>query len=429
MKRLIKMLLILCLFYVLIQLGFKYFGNGHTVTYKVKGNDYSITINEVATFNKKNETDHYYFTFMVNDKEFYLQTYQTFKKNDYVIKDVKYFKNNNYECIYPIFSNKELITDILCESGNTMYHYHDLKGKSGELDKFAKDLESEGYDDKHWDDDTTKEVRDEKGPIIVYPNNLIKKHYIGVDYYAGIYLINNYLDSKSLYKIEVFQNDQYERMIEGRAGRYYIVANYLDKHDFNVFFLVDMVYNDQKTIKYHSRISFNSYIQGTVDDTIYLFDRDSKKQYKIDSKAGTIVEVGNEKMGIKYYNAGNWENRKAIEAVNATLYFNEYPVEKVEGFEKIDKIGNDLSGYYYYYRKINNHYDVYRASIKNKDQLTYLFTTTNINEIQYLKDYIYYKEGNYIKYYHDMTGVRTVVYNSEFEFNKSIQYYIYHYRK
>lgn len=429
MKRLLQMLLILCLFYLLIQLGFKYLGNGHTVNYEIKGNDYTIKVKEQATFNHKNEVNNYYFTFTVNQTEFYFQTYQTFKKNDYVVKDVKYFKNDNYECIYPIFKNHEQVTDILCKVGAVTYNYHDLKGKSGELDKFAKDMEQEGYDANYWIDNKEEPVKDELGPIVVYPKNIVESHYVGVDNYSGIYLINNYLSGKSLYKITIFQKDAYERIIDGRAGRFYIVADYNEKHDFNTFYLVDMVYNDQKTIKYHTAISFDSYIQGTVDNSIYIFDRSNKKQFKVDAKAGNVAEVGNEETGIKYYNLGKWETRKAVEAVTSNLYFNEYQVEPVVGYERIDKVGNELSGYYYYYKKVGKGYEVYRSNVQNKDHLTYLFKTSDISEIQYLNDYVYFKEGLYVKYYHDMTGVRTLLLNTEFEFNHSLHYYTYYTNK
>lgn len=428
MKRLIQILFILCLFYILVQLGFKYFGNGHTVNYEIKGNDYTVKIKEVATFNTKKENNNYYFTFNINGTEFYFQTYQTFQKNDHVIKNVKYFKNDHYECIYPIFKNNEQVTDILCQSDDIIYHYHDLIGRSGELDKFARDLRAEGYNENAFIDDIGTTTEDNNGPITVYHKNLVKHHYIGVDNYSGIYLVNNYFKDKFLYKITLFPDDAYEKTIESRAERYYIVANYNSKHDFNTFYLVDLVYNDQKTIKYHSNISFDSYIQGVVGNEVYLFDRDSKKQYKIEVKAGTIVEIGNEQTGIRYYNLGKWEKRKATEAFNTNLYFNEYPSKVEVGYEKIDKIGNKLSGHYYYYKKVGNNYEVFRSNIQDK-KLTYLFTTSNIDEIKYLKDYIYYKEGNKIKYYHDMTGVRTIIIDSEFEFNKTLKYHIYYSNK
>lgn len=425
MKRLLGMLCILCIFYFIIQIGFKYLGSGHTVQYEIKGTNYSAKITEKATFNTKGEYDNYYFTFDVNNKIFPFQTYVTFHKNDRVVKDIEYFQNNNYECIYPIFSKQPRVNDILCYYQDTLYHYHDLKNKSGELDKFAKDMEAYGYDPSWWLDNIETKIEYDNGQFLLYPKNIVENHYVGVDNYSGIYLINNYMKEKNLFHISVFDNDFYEKIIDGRADRYYIVADYKSTYDFDIFHIVDLVYNTQKEIKYHSKISFNSYIQGSIDGSLYLFDKTSKKQYKITPKSGNIVEIGNEQTGIKYYNLGKWETKKAVEAVNQTLYFNLYEIDSTE-YARVDKVGSDASGYYYYYKKVGGEYEVYRSTIKNQDILTYLFRTKNIDEIDYLRDYIYFKEGNYLKYYHDITGVRTLLSNSEFEFNNSLHYYTYY---
>lgn len=414
------------MFYFIVQVGFKYLGSGHTVRYEIKGNNYLVEVSENATLNTKGEIDSYYFVFKINNKIYPFLTYQIFNKNDRVVKNVEYFKNESYECIYPIFKKEEQVTDILCYYNDILYNYHDLKNKSGELEKFAKDMEEYGYDFTHWVDDTGREQNDENGPITVYPKNIATNHYIGIDNYDGIYLINNYIKDKPLYNITIFSNDSYEKIIETRASRYYITADYNSTYDFNTFHVVDLVYNDKKTIKYHSQISFNSYIQGTVDGVVYLFDKNAKKQYKIDPKSETVVEVGNEQTGIKYYSLGKWENRKVTEALNSNLYFNLYSVEPENGYERVDKVGGDLSGYYYYYKKNGEKYDVYRSTIKDKDVKTYLFSTSNMNEIEYLRDYIYYKEGNYLRYYQDMTGIRTVAFDKEFEFNKTLHYYTYY---
>lgn len=421
MKRLFGILLVLTLFYVLIQVGFRYLGNGHHVNYEIKEKDYTVKVEENATFKTKNEIDNYDFTFTINNKEFHLRTYNLFQKYDQVVKGVKYFKNNSYECIYPIFKTEEIITDILCEKDGIIYHYNDLIGKSGELDKFAKTLEKEGYDSSLFVDDTGKIVESDNEQVMIYPKNLEKNHYLGVTNYNGIYLINNYLDDKYLYKINLFNDDNYDNLIKGQVGKYYIIADYTSTYEFNTFYVVDLVYSDRKTIKYHSNISFDSYIQGVVDNVVYLFDRSSKKQYKIDVKAETIVEIGNEETGIKYYYNGKWENRKVAEAVTTNLYFGKDSIDDVN-YERVDVFEH----YYYYYKKISDGYEVYRSDINNKDSLTYLFKMPDISEIKYLRDYIYYKDGNSIKYYHDTKGIRTVLVNKEFEFNNTLRFYTYY---
>ena len=85
-------------------------------------------------------------------------------------------------------------------------------------------------------------------------------------------------------------------------------------------------------------------------------------------------------------------------------YANDY---KNSEYTKIVKRGKNI-GYYYYFKKTNNGYNVFRSNINDKDSITYLFTTTNINSIRYVGDYIYYTVDKYIRYYKTDKGNRTV---------------------
>ena len=64
-------------------------------------------------------------------------------------------------------------------------------------------------------------------------------------------------------------------------------------------------------------------------------------------------------------------------------------------------------------------------NIQNPDFKIYLFSTKQIDDIQYVRDYIYFSEDNEVKYYHDKTGVKTLFKNDEFEFNKSLFYSVF----
>ena len=92
----------------------------------------------------------------------------------------------------------------------------------------------------------------------------------------------------------------------------------------------------------------------------------------------------------------------------------------LKGYDKVDKVGN----YYYLYKKENDHYKVYRADIQNKKLKTYLFNTTDINNIIYLDDTIYYQNGNTF-YYHTNYGERKVITNTELQFNDDISFGVY----
>ena len=90
----------------------------------------------------------------------------------------------------------------------------------------------------------------------------------------------------------------------------------------------------------------------------------------------------------------------------------------------MDKVGNNLSGYDFYYLKTNNGYDVYRANVQNEKEQKYIFTTTDINNVEYVDDYVYYYFNNSLKVYHDSIGNRTIYDYKEYEFNKSLKYFV-----
>ena len=83
------------------------------------------------------------------------------------------------------------------------------------------------------------------------------------------------------------------------------------------------------------------------------------------------------------------------------------------------------TGYIYYYRKVSNGYNVYRAPSRNAEQKIYLFNIKSLKNIKYVHDFVYFLEGDEVKYYSDNFGVRTLFKNTEFKFNKSLKYSVY----
>jgi len=178
---------------------------------------------------------------------------------------------------------------------------------------------------------------------------------------------------------------------------------------------VNIINGEKKTIRSYDDISFDSYIMGAVDGDVYLFDKDAKKQYKISIKYESVEEVGN-KDNIKYYD-GKWKNITLNEALNEKHFENS---KNIKGFEKSYKI-ND---YYYMYKKEGNNYKIYRADIQNKKIKTYLFETNDINSIIYVKDKVYFKNGNTF-YYYGNNKINKILKNTELEFNSDINIGVY----
>ena len=102
------------------------------------------------------------------------------------------------------------------------------------------------------------------------------------------------------------------------------------------------------------------------------------------------------------------------------LKFKEY--ETTDEYIMIKKIRGKKYGTTIYVKEVNGVYEVYRG-IRDNQNLIYLFTTTDYKTMNFLKDYIYYKDGIYIKMYSDLTGIKTIMNSSEIT-NKSVSFYI-----
>ena len=143
MEKLIKLLVILLILYFGIELSFINLNKGHNLEYKIKKDDNTFYIKEVYTKKRKNEINNYYFEIKLNEDIYNFQTYQDYKKANYIIKDIEYFNNDEYKCIYLKDKNEEQISDVICKKDNIQYFYNSIKGKDEELDKFVKKLK--GY--------------------------------------------------------------------------------------------------------------------------------------------------------------------------------------------------------------------------------------------------------------------------------------------
>ena len=136
------------------------------------------------------------------------------------------------------------------------------------------------------------------------------------------------------------------------------------------------------------------------------------KEYELDYDSQSLLEVGNEETDIVFYSEGKWQRTPITSNLNTLNFGNNYSNDYVnDEYEKIIKVGNKY-GYYYLFKKVNDRYIAYRSDVTNSEALTYLFTTTNINNLVFTDDYIYYISDGSLKYYSDATGNRTVITNS-----------------
>ena len=408
MKRMFGLLLILLIGYFSLQLIFRFVDKGHIEEYNITTNGQVFSIKEIYTVNT-DEDDNYYLEIKVNEDTFDMQIYDNLNMSKRIITDIYYY-DADYKCILPVI-NKEKYGNVICKIDDTYYNYQDLKGKSESLDLFVKNLNI---------DEKEQQELANKNKITVY-DNLIDKHYIALETYKGITTINK-KNMSTIVDINLFEKDIYTKDISCFIDKYYLVADYNKQTKFNEFKLVDITNNKVKTIKYDYDISLDSYILGTYENKVYLFDNSTKKEYEIDVKKETIIEVGNTNIGIKILVNGNFENINAYTVYQNKTTFTPYEVSYTfnnQNYDLVLKVGKEKSGYYYIFEKVGNTYKVYRSNIQNKINKTYLFET-NSTELLYSKDSVYYLDGKTLKRY-DNQGNKIVLEYSELEFNNNIK--------
>lgn len=389
MKYLFKTLIITIIIFLCLKLVFYSLNNNHEVQYNL-GN-FKVT----EKFKLKDKRHIYNFYIENGNYNIAFEIDQNFKKASKIIERIEFFKKD--QCLLPIFKRGKIIYDAMCKKQDTIYFANELN----------KNLNLGNYKTTNFEDKAKGqkyEVND------IYMSNILKNHYLYIENYKGIVLINNNIST-----IKLFDNDVYKKEISTTVDKFYLVANYNENLTFKSFFLINLINGKQREIRSVNAISFDSYIQGVVDNQVYLFDKDSQTQYKIDLDTELVTKVTALK-NIKYYD-GKWKTMTLKEAMEGKL-FNKYYSNKFNNYIKTDKVNNK----YYVYEKQDKYYNVYL--INDKNERIYLFKTSDMNSVTYLSNTICFKLDNSY-YLYSNNGNKKLITNFELEFNDTIKFGVY----
>lgn len=395
MKYLFKKLLIFILIFTSLKLLMYALNTGHKVTYTVGNFEIKETLKA-----KENE----YFFILESEKEkISFKINHSYNKSEKVIKKIYHKKIEGYDCYLPIFKNKKILTDIMCKKDDIVYYEAALNNQN--ILEYFKQFK---YDKTKYEDKASKITV--SSSVDLYKDNISKNDYIALENYKGLTLFNGKHST-----VKIFENDIYKKPISLFTDKYYLVADYNEEYSFKNFYVVNIINGEKKSIRSYDEISFDSYIMGTVKNDVYLFDKENQIEYKISLKNETVEQIGN-KDNIKYYN-GSWTAISLNEALNEKKFKTS---ESIEDFDKTDKIDNT----YYLYKKDGNEYKVYKMDQRDKTQKIYLFNTTDLNNIIYLKGKIIYRNNTEF-YYFTSFGKRLILKDTELEFNNDINLGVY----
>ena len=414
MNKVVKVILFLFLITVVIQILFTIFGDGHDILYNIKDDEKIFSIKETYKHKLKYEKNHY--TIVINDM-FTYKIFHNLNKRSNIIKEIRYFENDNFKCIYPIFKDKKLKLDVQCNNGNYLVFYQSIKGKNAKIDKFVNDIKE--YDEKQFIDN--KESKEENTFLSVYRNNIIDNLYFATSSYKGLYLINNNEKHKKINQIELYNSDVYEPDIVGSVGKLIIAANYNSEDNYDALNLINITDGSKTQFKTNHKLSFNAFIMGIEEEDIYLLDKENKEQYKINPKKQTVDLVGNVNIGAVVYNNHKKETIEFNRVIEENKMFNGKTNYNNDNFDKVI----ETDDFYYLLKKENGTTKVYRKNKDNLNLIIYLFETSNMKNIVFDSGYVFFIDRSEVKYYSDETGLKTAFKHSEMEFNNSIKYFVY----
>ena len=421
MRKLVLEFVIVWIAFFGIQAIVKHYRGGQLITYMVseKGTKYKITEN--YTKRKKNNRNAYYFDIKANDEHFIFQTYESFGHQQNLIQAIHEYRDDQVQCILPVLKENKVVTDMICKEQEDQIYYREIHGKYEKLDEYVSNLKllQEAYRTFLKKENTVK-----VGTSKIYTQALPDDKAIAVSDYRGITMIN--ADGKKEAQ-DVFKGDVYDQKIKALIGKYYLIADYEQPFEIDRFYLVDLAKNKKEVIESKYMISKDSYVQGIVENSVYLYDRSNQKQYEINVVDKTVYEVGNVNLKIQYYDGAKWSQKEMYDIATTDIYFETYPVvtEKNSNYDKVIRVGGTVTGYYYYFQSVGDAYKVYRAPVQNSEIKTYVFTTTSLSQIYYAGDDVYFMNHNDVQKFCEISGIQTVLTNSEFEFNPTILYGIY----
>lgn len=404
MKKVIKLLIGIFILVLIFELIAYIFKTHHDITYTLKDANQTFKINEVYK-NKK-----YYFKITSKDLVYSFEIPDEFHKKKEVITKIYSYQKDDLYCIYPAIEKNEN-TNILCSKNNKSYAYTNYEK---ELTPFIETLKKQGYNSPSWQEKSNSSKKIET--LSAYQNNIKEKTYIYIYKYNGFFSISK----DSLEQIKLFENDTYINHLGTNIDKYYLIPNYDQKYDYDELYVIDMTNNKvkQRNLKY--KISKDSYINGVIDNELYIFDKDELKQYKISKKGKKIKEVGNKEDGALYYNL-KFETKSVYDFRDEELKFKTIKdyisqVEKNTSINYLQKTEDT-----YYYQTKNN--DVYYYNLNSKTKV--LLFNQKISDFTLVKDTLYFISDDTLYSYNFQEGLKKLITYSELSFNSKNRLAIY----
>lgn len=396
MKRMLGLTSVLIISYFAIQILFTFVDKKYVNKYEINDGLRTYIVEETLMLNDPVWDNNYYIKINIDNIDYTYEIYENFNRITRIVDKVKYYEGDKYKCIFLKFKRNKILSEVRCYDGEYIHSYHNVEDKSENLELFIESLKDEGYNqEKYANKDSQTNAKDF---IHVYNNN------ISPDYYIGLYNANKLYRINNIDKVEVVDVDEGIARIFLRDKLVSIdtSANYIQIH-------VDSIINNaKKDLVTHLKTENYKFIGG-YDNNIYFYNEKDKNEYQIDIDNLKIKRTKTNDSDIKYFEGGMWDYKNLEDIEVEKINFGSiYSIVNDNGYERVIKLAKD-NGYYYYFRKSSNGFDVYRGINDKGENLMFLFNTTDYKSVNFMNENILYFKDNKLNIYGDNIGEKVLL--------------------
>lgn len=335
----------------------------YSISYDIA--EYSIDEN----YDRKSKT--YYFEIKYNGQRYDFIKQMKYERKRQLIKDINKIKDGNYICLE--ISSNYFDTNPLCYNKDTFIDYR-LASK-----KILKELTITKYSDK-----LNINNKYDNYELFNLKDNLLIWNY------------NSFFSFKNddVSEIKLFSKDIYNIPLAQKVTRYLFIPDYEQKYNFSKAYVIDLNDFSKKEWNLKYEISFDSYILGTKDDSIFIVDKKNQIEYELVPYKRKMRIVGtSSKNGLIYQNG-------KVSKVSMN-----YLTTKEEHF-------TDTSLYNYYLNKNK----LYLKYLDNNESM--LVSSQKITQIvKVTEDTVYYLIDDTLYFYNPLYGETKVIKYSDWQYN------------
>lgn len=407
MRKSFVIVLILFLSFLVYQVTVIFFTKKHEITYELTIADKSFSINEKYIHIKKE--GYYLFELKYKNEVFVFDKSNVFNKRKKVIESLEYYEEEDVFCILPIYIKDES-EEIYCSKDGAQYSYTTIKEFINTENLLAKLKQRPiKYENKILDFKLNNDVT-------YYINNAKRNEYIAIYHYKFLEIYNEAV----IDKFNFSEKDIYNNRLGLFHDKYFLMPIYSASELVKGFHVVDISTNVRSYFFFDDEVSNNSYIQGVVNDKVYLLDKSHKKQYKIDLENKKYETIGNIAKDAQKFNGKDFETVNIQSMINNEVIFpKEEPIELNN--KKYQELFYDDRAYYLY----TDQGEFFKVYKNNLEKSIYLFKENNLKDIIVSNGAIYFLKSDSI-YRYDQHGIKIIVKWRELQNNLSNMYGAYY---